>query len=517
MPEILLADPHDVIEFPSHVQMGIVSYCQCRPVKEGLQVLVDRTRFGRLVLVAENIELCDDVLELFLELMVIDVAYQIINRTWISDVLRHLVEIESITYRSSKIASACFAVYRCQNPIHNAFRLEIPLLAAGREPSFFLDIDKIVLYIKIMKLTVKVKLLPTPKQKASLVKTIMVFNDACNYISKIAWQNNKFGQVALHHLCYREVRDKFKLSAQMTVRAIGKVKESYRVDKKTQPGFKKHSALVYDQRILSFRGLDTVSILSLDGRFKIPIVFGSYAKLEQRRIRGQADLLYRKGNLYLCLCIELPDGTPIDLKGTLGVDLGIVNIATTSDGQIFSGKTANKVRQRMTKIKSALQKRGSKSAKRHLKKLSGQEREFKRNINHTISKKIVQIAKDTQQAIALENLKGFRVTVRKEQREQFGKWAFHELRKFIEYKAKLSGIPVHLVNPKNTSRTCSQCGHIAKANRITQSEFTCIQCGFSLNADINGAINIASRADVNQPIAVYSESLLAPVLGTAMP
>ncbi len=368
-----------------------------------------------------------------------------------------------------------------------------------------------------MKLIVKVKLLPTPEQKASLIKTIEIFNNACNYISEIAQQNKKFGQVSLHHLCYRAVRDKFNLSAQMTVRAIGKVKESYKIEKKRLHIFKKDSAMVYDGRILTFRGLDTVSILSIDGRFKIPIVFGSYAKLEQRRVRGQADLIYRRGNLYLCLCIELPDGTPIDPKGTLGVDLGIVNIAATSDGQRFSGKTVDKVRQRMTKTKTALQKRNSKSSKRHLKKFSGKERRFKRNINHTISKKIVQIAKDTRRAIGLENLKGFRATVRKGQRERFGKWAFHELRSFIEYKAKLVGIPVYLVNPKNTSRACSQCGHTSKVNRKTQSEFVCVQCGFSLNADFNGAINIALRADVSQPIAVRPEPLLAPVLGTAMP
>lgn len=368
-----------------------------------------------------------------------------------------------------------------------------------------------------MKLTVKVKLLPTEEQKASLVKTIEVFNKACNYISQIAFKEKRFGQVILHRLCYRDVREKFGLSAQMTVRAIGKVAESYRINKKRLHVFKKHSALVYDQRILSFKGLDTVSILSLDGRFKIPIVFGAYAKLEQRRVKGQADLLYQKDNLYLCLCVEFPDETLIDPKGTLGVDMGIINIATTSDGDTFSGKQVDKVRERATKLKSALQKCGSKSAKRHLKKFSGRERSFKRTINHTIAKKIVQIAKDTQRAIALENLKGFRVTVRKEQREQFGKWSFSELGGFIAYKAQVAGIPTFFVDPRNTSKTCSKCGHIAKSNRKSQSEFVCKHCGFSLNADINGAINIASRVSVVTPIAVHVPITIAPVLGTARP
>jgi predicted transposase len=171
-----------------------------------------------------------------------------------------------------------------------------------------------------MKLTVKVKLLPTSEQKTSLIKTMEIFNEACNYISQIAWENQTFGQVGIHHLCYRFVRETYGLSAQLTVRAIGKVCESYRADKKILHIFKKHSALVYDQRILSFKGLDTVSILSLDGRFKIPIVFGEYAQLHRRMIRGQADMIYIKGSLFLCLCVELPEGTPIEPIGTIEVD-----------------------------------------------------------------------------------------------------------------------------------------------------------------------------------------------------
>jgi len=367
-----------------------------------------------------------------------------------------------------------------------------------------------------MKLTIKVKLLPTPEQKASLVRTIEVFNDACNYISQVAFKEKKFGQVRLHHLCYRYIRDTYGLSSQMTVRAIGKVKESYRTEKKTLHKFKKHSALVYDQRILTFRGLDTVSILSINGRYKIPIVFGSYAKLEQRRVRGQADLLYKKGNLFLCVCIELPDSTPLKPKGVLGVDIGIVNLLTTSDGEFFSGDQVNKTRRKMTKIKSSLQKRGTKSAKRHLKKLSGKEANFKKDTNHVISKKVVQIAKDTQRAIGLEDLKGFRATVRKEQREQFGKWAFGQLSNFIQYKAQLAGVLIVMVNPHNTSRTCSVCGYISKANRKSQSLFSCQKCGNQINADINAAITISQRASVNMPIVVRLGPI-SPVLGTASP
>jgi putative transposase len=363
----------------------------------------------------------------------------------------------------------------------------------------------------------KAKLLPLPDQKRSLLATMQAFNDACNFVSQSAWKEKHFGQIFLHHLCYYPVRKQFGLTAQLAVRVIGKVAESYRSEKNHLHVFKKYSAVVYDQRILSFKDLDSVSITTLGGRFKIPIVFGEYARLDQRHIRGQADLIYVKGNFYLCLVTEIPDSIPITPKGFLGVDMGIEYIATSSDGELFSGKSVDAVRSRITRLKAVLQKRNTKSAKRHLKKISGREARFKRTINHVISKRLVSVAKDTERGIAVEDLHGFRKTVRKAQRERFGKWAFGQLRRFIEYKAKLAGIPVSAVNPGHTSQRCSRCGHTARCNRKAQSIFSCIQCGFSLHADLNAAKNIALRADVNRPIAVHLESLTSPSPGTAMP
>jgi IS605 OrfB family transposase len=153
-----------------------------------------------------------------------------------------------------------------------------------------------------------------------------------------------------------------------------------------------------------------------------------------------------------------------------------------------------------------LQRCGSKSAKRHLKKLKGKERRFKRNANHVISKKIVQSAQKHNKAIALEELKGFKVIVRKSQRERFGKWSFFELATFITYKAKLKGIEVVKVDPRMTSRMCSQCKHCEKANRSQRDHFKCKSCGFAEAADFNAAINIAARAFINRLIAAGADA-----------
>jgi IS605 OrfB family transposase len=254
---------------------------------------------------------------------------------------------------------------------------------------------------------------------------------------------------------------------------------------------------------MSFKGIDTVSLLTLAGRMLVPFRFGAYQEARMGSIKGQADLIYRKGVFYLAVTLDVPTPTPNEISEVLGIDLGIVNLATDSEGETFSGETVEKTRKRYHALRQRLQKRGTKSAKRHLKKLSGREARFRKNSNHVISKRIVQKAKAHQQGIAIEELRHIRQrtesTVRRSQRSRHSSWAFAQLRSFLSYKAALAGVPLHTVDPAYTSCTCSQCGHCEKANRKSQSEFCCKHCGFSCNADWNAALNI-SRAPVMVPI-----------------
>src|SRR6266851_7574265 len=154
---------------------------------------------------------------------------------------------------------------------------------------------------------------------------------------------------------------------------------------------------------MSFKGLHTVSLLTLHGRVLVPFIVGGYQQARLNRIKGQADLVYRNGTFYLAVTLEVPTPTPDAPTDTLGVDLGIINLATDSLGETFSGEQVEKNRKRYAVLRQRLQKRGTKSAKRHLKKLSGREARFKRNTNHVISKRIVQKAKAHHQAIAIED------------------------------------------------------------------------------------------------------------------
>jgi IS605 OrfB family transposase len=367
----------------------------------------------------------------------------------------------------------------------------------------------------------KIKLLPTHEQSEQLLETMRRFNLACNWISEIAFKEKAFTQVKLHKLTYYPTREKFELSAQMAVRAIGKVCESYKLDKKVQRAFKPLGAIVYDQRILSFNGLEFASILTLIGRIKVPMVFASYhlKLVVPSRVHGQADLCYINGVFYLMLVVDSPEAPLTKPSAFLGVDLGIVNIATTSDGKEFSGAAVRGIRRRHNGLRKKLQAKGTKSAKRLLKKRSKKEQRFATYTNHCISKEIVSVAKDTLRGIALEDLNGIRdrVTAKKKaQRRELSSWAFYQLRQFIAYKAVLAGVEVQLVDPRNTSRTCPKCGNIDKKNRRTQSRFECTSCGYVANADINAAIEIGRRAAVNLPYAGVVLALPAKPLASAM-
>lgn len=266
-------------------------------------------------------------------------------------------------------------------------------------------------YTKNMKLTLQLQLLPTADQKADLLTTMARFNEAATFAAKVGFDAGIFGQVTLHRLAYYAIREKFGLSSQMAVRAISKAVECFQRDKTKCPVFKPRSAVCYDQRVLSFKGLTEVSLWAMTGRLRIPFVCGAYQRERQSRIKGQADLVYRGGKFFLLCTIDLPEEAPITPVGVLGVDLGIVNIATTSDGETFAGGAVDAIRRKHNLQRKRLQRRGTKGAKKKLKRVSAKESAFRRHQNHRIAKSIVQAAQRTSRAIAVEELTGIRQRV----------------------------------------------------------------------------------------------------------
>ncbi|WP_406339963.1 RNA-guided endonuclease InsQ/TnpB family protein [Streptomyces sp. NBC_00649] len=213
--------------------------------------------------------------------------------------------------------------------------------------------------------------------------------------------------------------------------------------------------------------------------------------------RANPTLRYRDGMWFLNATCEIPETEPNDPDGFLGIDLGIVNIATTSDGEIMAGRELSRSRLRERTLRTKLQKKNTPSAKRRLKKRRRKEARRARDINHKIAKHVVAEAERTGRGIALEDLTSIRerVRLRKPQRATHSSWSFAQLGQFIADKARRAGVPVVYVDPAHTSRTCAECGHTDKANRVSQAWFACRSCGFVDHADRNGSRNIRHRAE----------------------
>jgi len=371
-----------------------------------------------------------------------------------------------------------------------------------------------------MKLTAKVKLDTTEKERDALKRTLELANAACNDISQAAWDTKTFRQFTLHKLVYYNIREAYpELSSQVVIRAISKVVDAYKKDRKTIRTFKPLGSIAFDARILRW---DTdkrqVSIWTADGRIKHLGYLGGDRQHELLETQqGESDLCCIDGEFYLFATCEIDEPTSGDVDEFLGIDLGIVNPATDSDGNHYGTGIVMSVRKRRRKQRKRLQSKGTKAAKRRLKKLSGKEKRFATHTNHVISKRIVELAQRTGRGIALEELKGIRnrVRLRKPQRTDLHSWSFHQLGEYIKYKARRLGVPVVFIDPRNTSRECPECGHISKTNRKSQAVFVCQSCGFAANADIVGATNISTRGLGDYKPSTFSDATTTPLASGA--
>lgn len=374
-----------------------------------------------------------------------------------------------------------------------------------------------------VKQSVQVRLLPTPAQAAALASTLRVCNSAASWLSQWMHTARVFRKFDVQRSCYGELRDRFGLAAQPAIRVIGKTVDSYtalrgnltagnygcpgsdrRRKVESNPiSFRPEAAQPFDARCLSWQlgetGREgTVSIWSTAGRLRnVRIVGhpGHLALLRSRRI-GESDLIFRDGTWLLHAVVnsaEVPRREPAN--GFLGIDMGIVNLATTSDGDRMSGARLNRYRRRQQRLRRRLLAKKTSSARRLLKKRRRKEKRFATDMNHQISKRIVAEAERTGRGIAVEKLTGIRdrVRLRKPQRATLHSWAFAQLGKFIAYKAERSGVVLVQVDAAYTSQQCSNCNEIDKKNRRSQASYVCGRCGFVGHADHNAARNIATR------------------------
>lgn len=335
--------------------------------------------------------------------------------------------------------------------------------------------------------------------------TAAAFNAAATYCAKVAWEERITNKNKLHHIVYGPTRVNYTLGAQLACCARDKAAEAVRAARAngsdTRPAFTPERSIRYDARTYRLMSMDRVSLNTLTGRVVGQLVLGEF----QRRYLydtswkiGGAELVQRDGQCYLHITQTKANPAPDEPTGFLGVDLGMVNLASDSDGATYRGADVPRVRDRRFRQRQRLQKANTRRARWRLRQNARRETRFQRDVNHCSSKALVTKARTTRKAIALEDLTKIRarVAVRREQHRARHSWAFRQLRSFVAYKAAQAGVLVVAVNPRNTSRTCAVCGHCDKKNRVDQAHFHCRNpvCGHTAAADTNAAVNIAFRA-----------------------
>lgn len=359
--------------------------------------------------------------------------------------------------------------------------------------------------------TVVCRLAPTPHQVADIEATMVAFAGACDQAADVARSIDAAHKVPVQQAGYRAMRERWGLSANLTIRAIARACSALKVPEKWCSTFEPTS-IDFDGRIFAFHEAGwTFGVTLLSGRVKIAGRLGQYQRRQLAGRHPTAAVLVKRRRGGYDLHVQLTDEAPppIPTTATLGVDLGVCNLACDSDGETFSGAAVDAMRRRYGGRRRALQKVGTKSAKRHLQRTRTDESNFRKDVNHKISRRLVAKAKGTDRALALEDLSGIRgrTTVRKGQRGRMHGWAFYQLRQFVTYKALAAGVPVRpLVDPRNSSRTCNRCGHCHKRNRKTRDLFACLSCGHTAPADRNAAENIRDWADVLRPMVGHADT-----------
>ncbi len=350
-------------------------------------------------------------------------------------------------------------------------------------------------------ISVKCQLQVPIELRPEIDRTLQGFADACNQIYEVAKRENCWNTTKLHHKVYKPVKASTSLKANHVCQAIRRVIGNAKAVKQVHKF--RPTSINLDVRTFQYiEDAQTVGITLMCGRVKFKLSIGNY---QLALLKGQSPTAAtlnktKQGDYYINICIDLPTNPIGKTPKVIGVDLGRRDIATTSTGKSWSGEQIQKVRDRYSKVRSNVQSKRTRNSRRLLRRLSGREQRFQKWLNHNISQQIVQEAKQSDAALAFEDLTNIRESLNqkprsKTERRRTNNWAFYQLRLFTQYKANIAGVQIVFVPPAYTSQTCSRCHHVhpVKGKSYRNGKvFKCGHCGFEHDADMNAANVIAA-------------------------
>lgn len=355
-----------------------------------------------------------------------------------------------------------------------------------------------------LTITSKIQIYPTNEQVEILNKTMSQVRKALNYISNYIFENNCLNQSKINKETYYYLRETYGLKSQMAQSVMKTAIAKYKTNKSNGHDFNLVNFKNLEYNLVWNRDYsitkDVFSVNSLNGRLKIPFEIKGMEKFFDNSYKfGTAKLVYKfnKYFLHIPMTKEYQQTTPLKINKIVGIDLGINFLATTYDSEgktiFYNGRNIKSKRGNYKSLRKQLQKCGTKSAKRKIKSIGSRENRWMSDVNHSITKALVDKYGENTLFI-LEDLAGIRNATEKvniNNKYVSVSWAFYQFRQLLEYKAKMNKSMVIAVDPKYTSQQCPKCGHIEKANRDKRNHiFKCKNCSYQSNDDRIGAMNL---------------------------
>ena len=378
--------------------------------------------------------------------------------------------------------------------------------------------------------TIKLCIHVTPEQEVLFRQMTEQYRQACNFVSQYIF-NNQFNLTYqnLNKELYGDLRNLFRLKSQLAQSSIKTTIARYKTVRhqlfqtpyryKDENGnwqriaktlewlwkpvfFNRPQADLVRNRDYSFvDNGEALSINTLGKRTKCTFEDKHFAEyLNGSYELGTAKLVELKGMWYIHIPVTkvVEDFQKDNVRHVVGIDRGFRFLAVSYDEQgkteFISGRKIATKRHKFNEVRRQLQSKGTKSAKRRLKAISGRENRWMSDINHQISKTLVEkYGKDT--LFVLEDLTGIsfeksNLSKTAKQNYDLRSWSFYQLEQFLTYKAHGNRSEVLKVSAKYTSQRCPKCGTIHKDNRDHGKHLYICQCGYKSNDDRIGAMNI---------------------------
>lgn len=352
--------------------------------------------------------------------------------------------------------------------------------------------------------TAKIQVIVTSEQCKLLDETFETYRKACNFVANYIYQTHDLKQFSLNKALYYRLREEFGLKSQMSQSVFKTVIARFKTilenqHKWIQPNFSKPQYDLVWNRDYSLNG-KVFSVNTLSGRVKLPYVIKGMEKYFDKSYSfGTAKLVKKHGKYFLHIPMtkDVPESMDSDIRNVVGVDRGINFIVATYNSKhksgFVSGKIIKQKRAKYKQLRKELQQRQTSSARRRLKAIGQRENRWMQDVNHCVSKALVE-NNPKYTLFVLEDLTGIRnVTehVCRKNRYISVSWSFYDLEQKLKYKAAINESSVINVSPRYTSQTCPICGHTERSNRNKHLHiFKCKCCGYTSNDDRIGAMNL---------------------------